>query len=157
MQPAVVQRIIDTVLPIVAEEGCELIDVAFATEPGRRVLQVFIDRPQGVRLEDCARVSHAIEDIIEVEGLVSGRYNLEVSSPGLNRSLRTPGHFEQALGRVVKLTTSAPIDGRRHFKGEFKGWQGEVGTNGTLVIHIDRRDFAVPFTAVTKANLVGES
>jgi ribosome maturation factor RimP len=152
-----VKRILAIVAPIVAEEGCELIDVALATEPGQRILRVFIDRPEGVKLEDCARVSHAIEDVIEVEGRVQGRYHLEVSSPGLDRPLRVPAHFDRVVGRVVRLTTQEPLHGRRNFKGVLKGWRGTGGEGDELVIHIDKEDFYVPFAAVMKAHLVSES
>lgn len=139
--------------PIVAENACELLDVEEVTESGQRILRVYITKDEGVKLEDCEKVSSSIEDLLEVEEIMSGRYNLEVSSPGLNRPLTKPKHFQDSIGQVVKVQTHEPIDGRKNYKGELK----EVIQDKELRIFIDNQDFIVPLDKVRKANLVYQS
>jgi ribosome maturation factor RimP len=141
--------------PIIAEEDCELIDVELTSEEGRRILRVYIDKPGGVLLGDCSRVSHAIEDVLEVEGAVPGRYDLEVSSPGLNRPLRSREHFEKAIGKTVKVEVADMLEGRRRFKGLLKAVVGDEA-KANLTITIDAQDFIVPLSLVQKASLVCE-
>lgn len=141
--------------PIIAEEDCELIDVELTSEEGRRILRVYIDKPGGVLLGDCSRVSHAIEDVLEVEAAVPGRYDLEVSSPGLNRPLKLRAHFEKAIGKTVKVETTEMLDGRRRFKGQLKAVAGDEA-KANLTITIDDQDFVVPLSLVQKASLVCE-
>ena len=141
--------------PIIDEEDCELIDVELTSEEGRRILRVYIDKPGGVLLGDCSRVSHAIEDVLEVEGAVPGRYDLEVSSPGLNRPLRSREHFEKAIGKTVKVEVADMLEGRRRFKGLLKAVVGDEA-KANLTITIDAQDFIVPLSLVQKASLVCE-
>lgn len=149
MTQEIIQKIFDLTSPIVAEEGCELIDVEIAFDMGQRVLRLYIDKDEGIIVKDCSRVSHAIEDLLEVEQVLSGQYNLEVSSPGLNRPLRKIAHFQKVLGKVVDVRTKEKIDGRGHFKGILKS----VGED-SVAIQIDNQDFSVPLEKVSKAKLV---
>lgn len=143
------------IAPIVSEEGCELVAVELTNDIGQRVLRVYIDRPGGVSLKECEAVSHAIEDVIEVEGVVPGRYFLEVSSPGLNRPLKTLQHFEAVKGKIVNILTIDKLEGRRRFKGVLMDVIGS-DKEGVLTVHIDNENFQVPLAAVQKANLVFE-
>lgn len=144
-------KIISLVGPVIVEEGCELWDVEVTSEMGDRILRVFIEKQGGVQVGDCSRVSHAIEDLLEVENVVTGRYRLEVSSPGLNRVLSRKEHFERFLGQTVEVTTKEKLDGRRHYKGVLKAVMGEE-----LVIGIDHQTYSLPLTSLLKANLVWE-
>lgn len=146
-----IKKVIEIAEPIVNEEGCELIDAEFASDTGRKVLRITIDKEGGVQLGDCARVSHAVEDILEVEDAVSGRYSLEVSSPGLERPLRKREHFEKAQGHRVHVTTREKIDDRRNFIGLLKQLEGT-----TLIINVDGQDFLVPLDQVSKARVICE-
>lgn len=112
-----ITRVLEILAPIVTEEGCELIDAEITFDSGRKTLRLFVDKPGGVQLEDCSRISHSVEDLLEVENLVSGRYNLEVSSPGINRPLKTQAHFEAVVGQTVSVTTKEKINNRAHYKG----------------------------------------
>lgn len=108
-----------------------------------RTLTLFIDRPAGVDLELCGAVSHALEDLRE-------RYDLEVSSPGLNRRLRKPAHFAAAVGRDVAVATSQPLQGRRNYRGVLLA-AGEATI--TLDLGHDGR-VELPLAAVAKAHVV---
>src|SRR5262249_15632045 len=99
--------------PPVRAEGFELVELEYVREPAGWVLRLFIDRPGrdpmskegGIGLEECARVSHAVETALEVEDLVPHAYSLEVSSPGINRPLRRPEHFQKVVGKRGKVKT----------------------------------------------------
>jgi ribosome maturation factor RimP len=95
----------------------DLVDVTYRLEAGRWVLRVFIDKPGGVNINDCALISRQIEDVIEVEEIVPHRYVLEVSSPGLDRVLKREIDFQRFCGEKVRVKTREPLDGRRNFKG----------------------------------------
>ena len=116
-----IQKVADLVTPIVREEGLELLDVVWTFENGRNILGLILDRGGGaVGLGDCQRVSHAVEDIIEVENVVPARYDLEVSSPGVNRPLKTKMHFEKVVGRIIRVKTKVPLNNRQNYKGFLK-------------------------------------
>lgn len=149
MQSSTEKSVFDLVAPIAGSLGCELVDVELTTDEGQRILRVSIAKPDGVTVEDCSRVSGAIEDVIEVKGCVPGRYHLEVSSPGLDRPLRSKAHFESVLGKVVRVATKNPINGRQNFKGVLHAVSGN-----DLGIVIDNQTHQVPLDLVKKARLV---
>jgi ribosome maturation factor RimP len=116
--------------PLVAAEGVELVDVVYAREREGWVLRLFIDKPGGIGLEDCSRISHTLDPLLDVEDLIPHEYHLEVSSPGLERPLTKAQHFEQAAGKRVKVKTYAPIGEppRKNFSGILKGVEPEAVT-----------------------------
>lgn len=116
--------------PIVSAEGMELVDVVFVREREGWVLRLFIDKPGGVGIDDCSRVSHALDPLLDVEDLVPHEYNLEVSSPGIPRPLTKPAHFEKAAGKKVKVKTFGPIGEppRKNFSGILTGIEPEAVT-----------------------------
>jgi len=111
------QQVAEIITPVLEHEAFELVDVEYRSEAGRWVLRVYVDKPGGVGLNDCAAVSHRIEDLLEVEEVIAYRYSLEVSSPGLDRRLKRESDFERFRGRMVKVVLMEPIAGRRNFKG----------------------------------------
>ncbi len=142
-------KIDELIAPILAEEGLQLFDVSLVGSKGNWVLRVTIEKPGGsVNLDDCVRASHAIEDVIEVEGGLTDAYHLEVSSPGLNRPLKKKEHFEKVLGEVIRVETEKPLNGRRNYKGVLEALQ-----DNQLMIKIDGVLHAVPLDQVAKANL----
>lgn len=140
---------IDLASPVAAEEGCELLDAELVFEAGRKILRLYLDKPGGVAIGDCARVSHAVEDLLEVEDAVSGPYNLEVSSPGSNRPLRTRAHFEQVLGETVQIVTHEKIGGRRRYEGILMSLRER-----DVLVQIDNGVFKVPLDKIAKAHVV---
>jgi ribosome maturation factor RimP len=143
------KKIFETIEPIIAEEGCEVLEVQVIFEDQQRILRVTIDKTDGVGLEDCARVSSAIEDIIEVKEFLSGRYRLEVSSPGSEKPLRKKEHFERALGKVVKLATKEKIEGR----GNFKGTLEEV-SDTKVAMMVDNKRYEIPLEEIKRAKQI---
>lgn len=102
--------------PVLSRNHVELVDVTYRFEGGRWVLRVFIDKPGGVTVGDCAFISHQIEDLIEMEEVIPLRYFLEVSSPGLDRVLKREADFQRFCGEMAKVRTREAVGGRRNFK-----------------------------------------
>ena len=125
--------------PVIEDMGFELAEVRFVMEAGRWRLQFFIDREGGVGINDCERVSREVETLLEVENVVEGAYVLEVSSPGLDRPLHTPGDFKRFAGRLAKVRTKELIGGQKVFNGRIDE-PAEAGfniiTEGGKVVHI---------------------
>ena len=137
--------------PIVVGEGMALLDVEFVREREGWVLRLYIDKPAGVSLEDCTQVSRAVDTVLEVEDVVPHEYHLEVSSPGLNRPLKKPEHFRQALGKKVKVKTFAPIGAppRKNFSGVLAGVE-----EGSVIVEVEGAGaFRIPSGDIAKANL----
>jgi len=145
-------HIAQLIRPLIEGEGVELWDVAWVSEHGRWVLRVTLDREEGgVSVGDCARVSHVIEDVIDVEGNLPHAYTLEVSSPGIDRLLRTPRHFERFLGETVRIKLIDALDGMRHVRGNLVC----VG-EGSVVVHVDGKEISLPLDRIAKAQLEGQ-
>jgi len=143
-----VSRLIE---PILAEMGIELVYVEYLSEHGRWVLRIYVDEEGGITLEDCARVSREIGNVIDVKEIVPHEYVLEVSSPGLNRPLVREKDFNQAVGKKVKLQMIHAVDERRNFTGYLKAFK-----DGTLHIQLSDKLVLLPRRDVKKANLVYE-
>jgi ribosome maturation factor RimP len=142
------ERLLTLLEPLVARLGFELVELEYAAGHGRGVLRLFIDGPQGVGLEDCARVSREVSGLLDVEDPIPGAYTLEVSSPGFDRVLRTPAHFGRFVGSRVFVELKEPRAGRRRYTGELLA----VGADG-IELAVDREHVAVGFTEIGKARL----
>ncbi|MGH2596354.1 MAG: ribosome maturation factor RimP [Actinomycetota bacterium] len=105
------------VRPVVEGAGLELVDIAFRRESGRRVLSVVVDRDGGVDLDTIAELAEKVSRRLDVEGFAPGPYALEVSSPGIERSLKRPNEFQRCVGETVKVKTTMPIAGRTDITG----------------------------------------
>ena len=141
--------------PLAVQEGLELIEVEFGGPGGRQTLRLFIDKEGGVSLDDCTSVSHAVSAALDVEDPILGAYDLEVSSPGLDRPLRIPEHFQKYAGERVRVKTYAPIseqDNRKTFVGKLNGYQEDVG-GGFVLVDVDGTVFRVPIAQISKANV----
>lgn len=119
--------------PVVQSLGYELWELEFAARQGGGLLRLYIDRPvstnsaaaadvgsgleERITLDDCARVSHAVSEVLDAEDPVPGHYTLEVSSPGLDRVLRTPAHFARYVNHRVRVEMTLPVNGRKRFAG----------------------------------------
>ena len=138
--------------PIVAGEGMELLEVEFLREREGWVLRLFIDKPGArVSLDDCTQVSRAVDTVLDVEELIPHEYHLEVSSPGVNRPLKKPRHYEQAKGQRVKVKTFGPVGEppRRNFTGTLT----EVADDAITVQVEGAGAFRIPFKDIAKAHL----
>jgi ribosome maturation factor RimP len=129
--------------------GCELVDVEFAGSGPRMTLRVYIDKPGGVTVDDCADVSRQLSAILDVEDPLPGSYLLEVSSPGLDRPLVTADDFRRYVGETVKVQLRQPIDGRKRFKGRLLEANDE-----RVSVEVDGERFDLVLADVERARLV---
>ncbi len=142
--------------PAVDALAYELIDVEFAQAGRGGVVRVFIDRPagdaqHGVTVDDCARVSHAVSEVLEAADPIKGHYTLEVSSPGFDRILRKKAHFERFVGERVFVELKLPQDGRRRYVGVLRAVAGAA-----VVVESEGREYSLPFDRIQKARLKPE-
>ena len=134
---------------LLPEMGMNVVDVEFLFESGRWVLRTFIDKEGGVTLDDCARVSRELGDLIEAEDIINYRYVLEVSSPGLDRPLKKERDFICSIGKMVAIKMSMPIDKKRNFTGRLTNVsEGVVG-----LLMDDNNTVYLPLKEIDKARL----
>ena len=147
-------KVTDTVaalaLPFVEAAGCSLWDVEYVKEAGEWFLRVYIDKEEGVSIEDCEAVSRPMSDALDEADPIPDFYYLEVSSPGLERELRTDAHFEWALGEEIVLRLFRPLDGVREWRGTLKEYDA---SEGLLLALSDGSEKRIPRDAVAKARL----
>jgi len=117
--------------PVLSGLGVELYELEYIKEGGYFILRVFIDKPGGVSIDDCERVSHALEAALDVSDPIEGPYTLEVSSPGIERALTRPFHFYRCMGKLVEVRLYKPMDGKRRFIGTLTGLEGDLITLST--------------------------
>jgi len=147
-----VQELTPLFEPVVESMGYELVGVEFQGAGGHGTLRVYIDREQGVSLDDCAAISHQISGILDVEEPIKQAYDLEISSPGIDRPLFKLADFERFAGRTAKIKLAVDLEGRKNFKGRLQG----VADARMVIIEVDGEAFYLPFADIGKANLVGE-
>jgi ribosome maturation factor RimP len=139
--------LIELLEPAVAAMGFELADLD--AHFGRRgLLRLYIDRPGGVTLDDCQRVSEQVGAFLDVEDPLPGSYVLEVSSPGFDRRLRTLAHFERFSGEQVRIELRDAREGRRNFVGRLAGVEGS-----TVLLEMDGEVWRLPLSDIATARL----
>src|SRR6202789_4075688 len=139
--------------PPIEALGYELIEIEFAQAGRGGVLRIFIDllaraAVSSVTVEDCARVSHAVSQVLEAEDPIKGHYTLEVSSPGFDRILRTRAHFERFVGERIFAELKVALDGRRRFVGVLKSIAADA-----VVVEVDGKAHSLPLERIQKARL----
>lgn len=134
---------------VAARHGFELVAAELAGSSRNLTVRIFIDKPGGVSIEDCAAVSRELGDMLDQKDLIPAAYTLEVSSPGIDRPLIKIGDFERFKGSLAKIRTRQPIDGQRNFIGRI------VSTAGETVVFEDRTtgQVRIPHGTIAKANL----
>jgi ribosome maturation factor RimP len=138
--------------PVIESMGYELVGVEFVGGGGHGTLRVYIDRDEGVSIDDCASISHQISGILDVEEPIKQAYDLEISSPGIDRPLFKLADFERYAGKTVKVKMAVGVDGRKNFKGRLQG----VADAKMVEIEVDGEVFSLPYADIARANLVGE-
>src|SRR5207249_3590742 len=137
--------------PVVATAGLELVDVTFRREAGRRVLRVTVDREDGIDLETISEVSERISRRLDLEDAVSGSYSLEVSSPGIERSLRSAAEFRRRIGERVRVKTLEPVEGSRTHAGALVSADSEA-----IVIATEGGERRVAYDEMSSARTVAD-
>jgi len=135
-------------LPVLVELGLELVEVQYRREQSGWVLRLIIDKQEGVSLDDCTAASREIGQLLDIEDFIDQAYNLEVSSPGLDRPLKSMADFQRFVGRKAKIKTDEPIGGERVFVGRIQQTSGD-----TIILEIGGTELRIPFEQVSKARL----
>ncbi len=135
--------------PAVEALGFELVGVEYVRAGKHSILRVYIEHENGITVDDCADVSNQVSAILDVEDPISNEYNLEVSSPGMERPLFKERHFAEAVGEIVQIRLTMPMDNRRNFKGPLLACE-----NGMVSIEVDGQQFQLAVANIDKANVV---
>jgi ribosome maturation factor RimP len=135
--------------PTVERLGYELTDLEVRIGGKGGLVRMTIDKPEGIDLNDCEQVSHAVSALLDVEDPVAGEYSLEVSSPGLDRKLTKVEHFQRFEGETVKVSMRFPIEGRRRFRGKLLSSNDE-----NIVVEVDGESHSLPLATLDTARLV---
>jgi len=142
-------KLTEMLRPAVEEVGKELLGIEYISAGNNSVLRLFIDHENGIDVDDCAEVSRQVGAILDVEDPISSEFNLEVSSPGLDRPLFDKAHYEAVIGETIEVKLSIPFNGRRKFKGKLIAIE-----NDTLIVTVDGEDYDLVLGNIVKAHLV---
>jgi ribosome maturation factor RimP len=148
MSETVVEAITSLVMPVLQEKGLVLVDVLYRRESSGWVLRLLIDKEDGVTLDDCTAVSREVSHLLDIEDIIEQAFNLEVSSPGLDRPLKSVGDFQRFAGRKAKVTTKEPIEGNQVFMGRINKVEDEL-----ITMEVGQQELCIPFSEVAKARL----
>lgn len=140
MVRGVAQRVVDS-------RGYELVDVEVKRDRGGHFVRLFVDKEGGIGLDDLQSVSEEVSAILDAEDPIDSSYTLEVSSPGLDRPLKTEADYRRFVGRLVKLSSYEPVDGRRHWSGRLRGLEG-----GVLTVDLESEGGAVAEVPLDKVS-----
>ena len=147
----IADKVFSIINPIVIDMGYELLGIEYVPSGKNSVLRLYIDCEKGIRVNDCENVSRQVSSIMDVEDPISGQYNLEVSSPGIERPQFVIAHYQRFLGHDVCLRTYRTVDGRRNFTGCI----GSVGeTSNTVELVTELGPVTLDIGLIEKANLV---
>jgi len=135
----------------VAGLGYELWGFEYRPYAESALLRIFIESEQGITVEDCAKVSRQLGAALDVDDLIPVAYILEVSSPGVDRVLFIPEHFQRYLGQQIKVRTRVAIEGRKNFKGKIL-----VANTDDVVLEIDKQEHVIAYEFIDRARVVWE-
>jgi ribosome maturation factor RimP len=149
-QEGTVERVRSVALRVTADRGFELVDVELKRAAGGALVRLYVDKPGGIGLDDLQSVSEEVSAILDAEDPIEGHYTLEVSSPGLDRPLRTEADYRRFAGKLARLSSYEPLDGRRHWTGRIVGCEGGVVT---LDLEKGQGEARVPLEKVSHGRL----
>jgi ribosome maturation factor RimP len=145
---AAVDRVTELLEPVVEGMGYELVGLEYHPNSKRGLLRLYIDAPDGIGVDDCARVSHQVSGVLDVEDPVPGEYLLEVSSPGLDRPIFKPADYDRFAGEIIRIRLHGLLEGRRKFRGRLGGRRGD-----SVIIEEETGTVEVPLDRIDRANL----
>lgn len=146
---AKLKQLEDILRPVVEALEYDFWGLEYLPQGRHSILRVFIDHADGIAVEDCAKVSHQISGVLDVEDPIQGEYNLEVSSPGLDRPLFRLEQYEKFVGHQVALRLQSPFEGRRKYQGIIKGVEGD-----DVLVVVDDHELILPFESIERAIIV---
>lgn len=135
--------------PGVVALGFQLWGIEYITQGRTSTLRVYIDAEKGIDVDDCAKVSHQVSGVLDVEDPITGHYTLEVSSPGMDRPLFTLEQFSDYAGSQVQVRLRVAFDGRRKFKGLLNGVEGD-----DVLVVVDNEEYLLPIEYIDRANVI---
>ncbi len=142
-------RVTELIQPLLEAHGVELVDLEYQRpRRGRATLRLFLEQPGGVTLEVLTRINRVLGQLLDVHDVIPGSYNLEVSSPGLTRALKTPEDYRRYTGRLVRLTTRSPFQGRQVHRGILQGLEDR-----TVCLQEGETQVRIPLEEIAKARL----
>ena len=144
-----VRKLNELLQPLVEELGYEFVGLEYNSNPKQSLLRIYIDRETGVGIEDCEIVSRETAALLDVKDPIRSQYNLEVSSPGLDRPLFTPAHYNEFAGHKAQINLFAPQDGRRKFSGQLLS-----ADESSVIIQMDGSEVTLDINNVVKARLI---
>ena len=148
-KPAVISRLEELIRPVVESQGGDLVELQYGQpKRGRGILRLFVDRPGGITLEELTRINRIVGGLLEVHDVIPGSYNLEVSSPGLTRALKKPEDYQRYAGRLVRVTTRGPWEGRQVHSGILQGLE-----NGQVRLQEGESVVSIPLDEIARARL----
>lgn len=145
------ERVESLVAKPISDLGYELYDIEYAKEGKDYYLRVFIDKPEGIDLNDCEKVNNAINDLLDEADYIKDQYFLEVSSPGIERKLRKEKHFEENIGKVIEVKLFKPMNKAKGVEGILKAYDKDF-----LTIEIDGEDIQIDKQNIAAAKTVYE-
>ncbi len=147
-------NIADTVtalaVPLATQMGYSVWDVEYVREGADYYLRITIDKPEGINIEDCEAFSRAIDPVLDEADPIADSYHLEVSSPGIEREIRTTAHIEHCIGETVEAKLFAPLNGSRVHRGVLQGLNDE----GQVILAIGEDTLAIPRAAISRMTTV---
>ena len=144
------EQLIELLQPVVEALDFQFWGLEYIPQGKESVLRIFIDSEKGINVDDCAAVSRQVSGVMDVEDPISSEYNLEVSSPGLDRPLFTLEQFKHYVGEFVDVKLRYAFEGRRKFKGKLV----DIENDEDIVVHVDNHEYLLPIDSIDKANLI---
>jgi ribosome maturation factor RimP len=145
-------EIADQVRELIADyldrEGVELVEITYKREQRGMVLRLLVDTPEGITIDECEELNNFVSEVLDKENIIDERYTIEVSSPGLDRPIKTARDFERAMGKVLEITTFVPIDGSKTHEGRLVGMSDDE-----IVIEAKGVSTAIPRAKIARAVL----
>jgi ribosome maturation factor RimP len=149
-QDGALERIRSAAERVTAARGFELVDAEIRKAGGRQLVRLYVDKPGGIGLDDLQSVSEEVSAILDAEDPIAGSYTLEVSSPGLDRPLKTEADYRRFVGRLAKLSSYELVDGRRHWMGRIAACEG-----GVVILNLEQEktDAHIPWAKIAHGRL----
>ncbi|MBR9911364.1 MAG: ribosome maturation factor RimP [Gammaproteobacteria bacterium] len=142
-------QLLELLAPVVESMGCQLWGLEYFSQGRHSTLRIYIERPEGVGLQECEQVSRQVSSVLDVEDPIAGEYTLEVSSPGMDRPLYTLEQFARYAGEQVSVRLRSAFEGRRKFSGQLRGVEGDE-----VLVVVDEHEYLLPIELIEKANVI---
>ena len=148
-KPTIISRLEELIRPLVESQGGDLVELQYGhPKRGRGILRLFVDRPGGITIAELTRINRIVGGLLEVHDVIPGSYTLEVSSPGLTRALKKPEDYLRYVGRLVRVTTRAPWEGRQVHSGILQGLKDDQ-----VCLKEGESVLCIPLSEIAKARL----